>query len=866
MDNKYTSAALAFRNATNLTVFGTTVNESAGIGLFIHEVFGSTNISYSTFAFNSQLYINDASMNKNMDSGNTFVFFKECPVDHSPTHLFIDSCNFLHSFGDDFKSPGLYIRIETYACTTVHIILKNSTFRGNWNNQQDGGNIAILFLCYAGLGNTLIELHGNVIANGSAQNGGGLSVDIGNKDLPITFQKETNICSYTLVVNDSCFFDNRAQAQGGGLFISNSYKVVYGAAIEGQTYINNCTFSSNTVDVGGYGEAVFVDGFLNFLKQKVSSFELTFTDCIFENNHQTPNTYSNLSYFATGAVSVLEGQDGIKFCDCIFRENSNTALSVVRSNVIFKGQNIFSGNTGYDGGGISLCSRSYAYFMKETILTFENNAVTHSGGGIYVSSQCPGYRTGCFFQFVVNVTEMLDTKSVQVIMKNNSARYAGNDIYGGDVTGCYVYYHGYDAPNVFSKVFQVANITTNNLSPISSMPIQVCVCNSSSGVPICNNRFSKYNIHPGESMSVLVVAVGQGGGVVPGVVIASPKNSIRGNQYVQQILNECKNLTYTLYFNGNVDQNLTLEIQKPDSYEDGSKYSSLVIQVHFKPCPLGFILKHSPKYCDCMDVLDSGIKCSFQEDMPVIERKQATTWIGGSDSYQWGMNLSQAVLFSSDCLQYTYCSSQMVRLKVNGTQLNEDDQCAGNHAGILCGSCNDGYSVSADFICTRCNELWMFVCIAMFFLTAPFMAITLICCCSSATNGTWNGFIFYVNVLQAKAVFFSLGIADFFILKLTISLMNLNFSILACLYKGSDAYMKVWLEYMFSFYILIVTAIVIIASDCNCYHCQSMVTKSFEVLDSCSSKKCSNTFTYDVCESHSNCYLWTFISCDLLRI
>ena len=810
--------ALAFVNVTNLTVSGATVNESVGIGLFIYEVFGSSSISNSLFASNSPFSAN-GSCNRYISSGNAFVILKECPMDTSPTQFLIDSSSFLYGVGTVSKSPGLYMEIETYACTTVHVILENSIFNGNVNNGNEGGNIAIELLCYTGFENTLIELRGNTIANGSANHGGGLYMAIFSVDLPITLQSQANACSYMLVVNDSCFVGNHAVVEGGGLSISNSYKVVFGAAIKGKTHINNCTFSKNTVDSGGYGEAVIVDGFLNFQKQKVSSFEVTFDDCVFENNHQTPHTDAKLSYPATGAVFVLEAQDGVEFSDCIFRGNNNTALLVARSNVIFRGSIIFLGNSGYDGGGINFCSRSYVYFGNKTIVTFQNNTAQNSGGGIYVASQCPELKPGCFYQFVVNVTEMIATNSVQVIMNDNRANYAGSAIYGGDVEQCYVFVQGYNGPDIFPKVFQVPNITADNLSPVSSMPIRVCLCSSSSG--ICSDNHFQCSVYPGETISVLAVAVGQGGGVVPGIVIASPRDAIQGGQYAQKVQRSCKNLAYTLHSNGSTGTNVTLNIEKPDLYEGGHSHSAPVIQALFKSCPLGFTLKHSPKVCDCMDVLTTvsqNVKCHFQRGTPVILRSQGTTWIGDSShSHHWRLNVSQAILISSNCLQHTYCTDHSVQLEVNDSRItNQNSQCTSHRNGILCGSCSDGYGVTSDFYCVKCidNIFGELAYIVFFFTVGLSIVLILFWWGYSITDGKFNGLIFYANILQNQALFFHIGPKPERMntwLQVFIGVMNLKYN-WGCLYDGMDVYARVWVEYVFPLYLFLVTAAIIFAS------------------------------------------------------
>ena len=808
--SNYACSTLAFVNVTNLKICGATINESAGVGVYAFQIYGKSIISHSVFASNSRHHVSPAS-NLRCTSGNVFIVFKECPKHNSSTHLLINSSSFLFSYGND--SRGLYLQLEMRKCTQVHVVVMNSNFINNVNTVRDGygGNIGIDLYCYTGFKENVIELKNNIIANGTAGYGGGLYVGIFS--VPLQYQTSLDRCSYNLSVEGNYFIGNRAIIEGGGLFVTTSYQIVCSNAIHGTAFICNSTFANNTVDSGGYGAAAFVDSFLTLPKQKISSFEVTFKNCTFKHNHQTVNTISELPFETAGAVYVLEAFDGVKFCNCTFKNNKNTALTAVRSNMIFEGNITFLDNTGYDGGGVSLCSRSYIYFREETFVTFHNNSAARSGGGIYVAGHCPSTEPGCFFQFLANITQVMVSNSVRVIMDNNSAQYAGTAIYGGYVEHCYVFGvkgTDYSSQDVFHGIFNVPIITAQDLSPVSSIPTKVCFCNVSK-LPDCVMTHKEFNVYPGEKISVSVVAVGEGEGVVPAVVVARPIGL--PEEETQRVGKNCTDLKYTLY--QQEINNFTLDIQKPDLQEAGHINSPRKVNATFKTCPIGFALKRDPTYCDCGPTLNkTHSKCHFGENgSPHISRYPGT-WIG-LNNITSRYNTSPVILTFSGCLP-DYCNNQQLQLEVDNTTItNQNSQCAEHRVGILCGSCEDGYSVtSGSFDCRNCSDTKGLMIIFIFFLSGTLLVVFLFLCNLTISEGTINGLIFYVNVANIRELTVYSGHITSYqnMLRYFVRLMNLSYGGGVCLYDGMDVYVGVWLEYAFPFYVLFVTTFIILTS------------------------------------------------------
>lgn len=74
--------------------------------------------------------------------------------------------------------------------------------------------------------------------------------------------------------------------------------------------------------------------------------------------------------------------------------------------------------------------------------------------------------------------------------------------------------------------------------------------------------------------------------------------------------------------------------------------------------------------------------------------------------------------------------------------------------------------------------------------------------------GTINGLIFYVNTVHAfKSTFLPLKESTF--ATVFISWLNFKFGIDTCFFEGMDAYSKIWIEFLFPSYVLILNILII---------------------------------------------------------
>uniref|UniRef100_A0A1X7UCK3 Right handed beta helix domain-containing protein n=1 Tax=Amphimedon queenslandica TaxID=400682 RepID=A0A1X7UCK3_AMPQE len=97
----------------------------------------------------------------------------------------------------------------------------------------------------------------------------------------------------------------------------------------------------------------------------------------------------------------------------------STGLVIIASVVTVENRLVFKNNTGVVGGGMAINGSSVVALSPSANLEFIDNHATYKGGGIYIDK-----KTACAF------THKHRVSPIPLILKNNTARVAGIDIYG----------------------------------------------------------------------------------------------------------------------------------------------------------------------------------------------------------------------------------------------------------------------------------------------------------------------------------------------------------------------------------------------------------------------------------------------------
>jgi predicted outer membrane repeat protein len=477
----------------------------------------------------------------------------------------------------------------------------------------------------------------------------------------------------------------------------------------------------------------------------------------------------------------------IAFANCTFKDNCDSAVTASFSTLTFDGNNVFRNNSAVIGGGIRLRSPSSLFLMPDSHLLFENNHADYAGGAIYSDSLPQG---GCFYNTYHSGTARAD-------FIGNTANYAGASLYRGIGTEC----------TNFDKIFNVTN-TDADTSAIASDPFEVCICEDDDIWPNCSRgkKFYITRAFPGQNIPIRLAAVGinygdfgpKRVGIVPGVVRAYSisANTTLGPYQVSQVIDKphCKVVSYSISVkdSGKV---ATFKLAPEENFVGvaGTVHSlnSFSVIVQLRDCPAGFVLSNVTGQCACSSHIS---ECDINNQSVL---RPADSWIGF-------VNVSNEVIvvFHYYC-PFGYC----VPHDVNITLSTSDSQCESHRTGLLCGKCEEGYSLTlGDGKCAKCSNTFLLLLLPLavsgLFLVAVLFALNL-----TVTEGGINGMIFYANVIgMLNTVLFLEETSHLYPF---VAWLNLDLGISVCLYDGMDSYGETWLQFIFPVYLWAIIFVII---------------------------------------------------------
>ena len=497
----------------------------------------------------------------------------------------------------------------------------------------------------------------------------------------------------------------------------------------------------------------------------------------------------------------------------VFANNLGTPIQVDGSKIFVYGLLILQNNTAFKGGGISLTNLSTLTIGEQSMINISNNSVANTGGAIFYSSAAGSENAQCFYQIPNNYDN-----SVLIEFSNNTAAIGGQDIYGAGLnTTCYVNEQT-RSQRVYKSVFKFSD---QSISTVASDPTRVCLCNDK-GVPVCNQSnfilsSIDHPLYPGEDVTISAVIVGADFGTVSGSVyshLITDSNytaTMDLSQQSQRVdFKQCNQLEYTLY--SPVIDNATLvltitpaHIQSKVSKEYVDKLTKLYwkdevsrelllsipvyIDLSFENCPLGFFLSTTQPYkCECDNRLSSsGINhCVIKNHTGQIYRS-GDIWVGKI------RNTSEVVV---NFCPNGYCKTSNLSVVPS----NPDNQCTLNRSGILCGKCPDNLSLAlGSHRCIYCPDNRYVALIIPIVVGTLFLVFIIKILDLTVSKGTFNGLVFYVNVVWAnESVFFS-GIDTrnglYQIAHTFLAWANLELGIETCFINHLDAVGKVWFHF-----------------------------------------------------------------------
>ena len=668
-----------------------------------------------------------------------------------------------------------------------------------------------------------IKIENCTFDSGTAGSGAGMELELGIERSLLFVGRDHGTW---IMISNSHFINNHGFA-GGGVVVNLkgswcnpncSQEIDFVQTL----IIENCLFTRNT---GYLGSALVIRNVDASVSKPVLYNYIWLKNVSFTNNHPPwVQNYTNVPLVITREDQIYATVNenpavylyraDLTVSNSVFSANNITALVAIETKLYLVGDIVFSNNTGNRGGGLSLKS-SYILLETSTNLQFLNNHAKQVGGAIYVEQD--SLNSPCFIQPATQ-TDVPDTNStVAIRCANNTAVEAGSDLYGGYINlscGGYInlHYGGY-------LTFQTIIAHEGEMGPsiISSDPIGTCFCKDSK--PNCNTSVHNLEAYPGDIFNVSIVVVGQWDGTVPGVVHAvitdngvANQHSLPALQQSQSVGGNCTNLTYSV-FSASEDETIQLTVDNPTLSLLLLKPPN-VIKVKLLRCPLGFSLHRSPAKCDCAPPLNESksFRCSIHNQS--IHYPEGM-WIGyysldyhNPNSSQTTVNIIPTGIILHNHCPFDYCNPDFTDIILQ----QQNEQCAFNRSGILCGGCSPGFSLMlGSSQCIKCSNTNLALVIA-FMAAGPMLVAFLTVCNLTVAEGTLGALIFYANIMQVNSpIFFPSGKANI-LLSTFIAWVNLDLGIKVCFYDGLDMYTKAWLQFVFPIYIWVIVIIMIISS------------------------------------------------------
>ena len=808
------SQAILMQHVTNLNLSHTHIYNTSGFGLYIVNLKGISQIHNTVidkshnesgcFGGNLRLQYNDGTSNSSHSVLVENSFFTSGHVSHT--------CNIPHYRHEGYAS-GLSVFLNT--TDSIEMTLRNVTLAGN--TARNGGNLAIVYVHVENITNwtSSVKMDNCKMLNGSAYLGGGMYLSM------VARQDKASYSSYQFVdvinINNTLFEGNTAEEAGGGFYaqLFEEVKLSTGANIK----FSNSTFRHNSVQQflthgGGVALSILTFNLASYMPHRMPQYSVSLISCRFyENVVRNPSLNDPVG----SGIIYIEQNSLTYFQNVEITSNNCTGIALVRSNIVFKGNNTLSGNHGNYGGGIVLCDNSILYLQGKVTLNISHNKALSYGGGIYAEFDCTQAIPPCFYQF--------DNQSNKnIIMDQNYAIKAGSELYGGSIEYCYYFgrYNPKNSTTIFFEIFQFPNHLPNDTSYITSSPQRACFCTENNGhlSENCSQNGTEKYIFPGSAFEVPLVIVGQRNGTVPGNVVAT--NVLKENATQPIPKSSCTKLTYFLSpenvcaDTGGIDVSFT--VQDSDMGGKHNKLQKITMYVKLNKCPLGFKLS-CKSGCVCDTALQElgKIVCDIK-NRTIYKHKHSQSWFGFLPG---GDNVSNSEIVSYSYCPFDYCNKKVAHAIQITRPWTADDQCAFNRSGILCGRCNGSLSLMlGSSRCSDCSgkysKLRVVGLVALFGVAGLLLVVFFGITDTTVAEGALNAVIFYVNVVAVnRSVLFTSSldtVPENLLLKMLgifISWMNLDFGIETCFYDGMNPFQKALLQFVFPLYLWCISGAVI---------------------------------------------------------
>ena len=648
-----------------------------------------------------------------------------------------------------------------------------------------------LYLTFNDYSLTVISIMSSSFIGNTADTSGGA--------IGITVQRHGEISVYSQYSINfrHCNIIGNAAQFGGGVALEITHKNSRRSIIKTPTNdirFHWCKFIDNKAKVSS---AVDINGNNQKLYQSLHTIITFQQNCQFRGNVagiDLPHTHQHYKgkYFKATvfAIDVL-----VDFSNKVsFYNNTGTPLYLKNTRVHFgfRSNASFINNTGDQGGAILVDENAVIDLYSDAKLNFLNNTAV-IGGAIFIQSLViMQYKGTCFLQNK-NITADLN------FMNNKAWSKIGNDIFASTFQPCVQLYDS----NV-TALFTNGKMGTFNFSS----SIQHAVSTAPAMIILNETHLFPY---PGLPYTMNITLLDELNNNVTNLQLFPLSASLLHKTSVSIDLAHFIANNYTIIFKGQVGDNDTLLLQT-------TEYSALLhINVTLYQCPPGYIIHKNSCHCShsAGNVYYYGILRCLEDYHAVIA---AGLWAG----------YIKEEFITADCATSlcTYHEENFEEhvLPLNYSLLN-DYVCASHRTGVLCGTCNTGYTTylhSPNYQCgesTHCQYgpllyvISEIIPVTGLFLVILFFNINL-------TSGAMYSFIFYSQIISNyytlhqsnndlskyffNAVKIVYGIFD-------LSIMEID-ALSFCLFKNAtimDLMLIKYLTTLYALFLIIVTILIL---------------------------------------------------------
>ena len=503
-----------------------------------------------------------------------------------------------------------------------------------------------------------------------------------------------------------------------------------------------------------------------------------------------------------------------------------------------------SHNRAKNGGGLYfqlnsnlLIFKSEASKHDDKIVIFTSNSASEYGGAVYVSddgmcSLLTDSETDCTFQTLAmysptpNDYNSSDAESHNIFFYNNTAGVSGNSLFGGLLDKCTVStfaepnidkvdmdYTALNGSMITDGAEYLQSISNVQDSDVSSDPVRVCFCRE--GVPDCSFQPDSIEIDKGQqnNISISLSVVDQLDQPLHEATVYSRFGS--GNflcqNHIQNMDGMCTKLDFAV---DSLNDTEELILSLGDGPCENTPQSKGKIKLLFvcSHCPIGFQPQNTESDCKCS--CDSKLYPYFTNCSGEILFRENTAWVTFLNN---SANYTDYQYLVHPYCPLDYCHPPSSKVKINLNQPNgSDSQCTNSRSGLLCSTCQTGFSLSlGSSRCIQCSTNWpvkLAIIIASAIIGGLLLVTFLLSFNLTVAVGTLNGIIFYANIVFAnKSILLPSSTPN--VITIFISWLNLEIGFDTCFYDGLDTYWKTLLQLAFPAYVIFLVILVIVVSE-----------------------------------------------------